>query len=126
MRTLIGEANKPLSLLDRGIAWFPLGGMVGGLGAFAAPDRWHWVWLSVGAYIDDYRSDRLSKNLVAQLVDDALQRIGAKPFPKICVLIQTAALSRKSDGSLGHKAFVPMLPSQLLSNQVGYYKRHTK
>src|ERR1019366_6356779 len=84
------------------------------------------LWSSLKAEVGDYRSDRLAKNLVAQFVDDAQQRIRAKPFPKIWVLVQTAALSRKSDGSPCHKAFVPMQPSELLSNQVRYYKRNTK
>src|ERR1022692_3163370 len=84
------------------------------------------LWFSLKAEVGDYRSDRLVKNLVAQVVDDAQQRIRAQPCPKIWVLIQTAALSSKSDGSPGHKAFAPMQPSELLSNQVRYYKRHTK
>src|ERR1039457_7445898 len=84
------------------------------------------LWSSLKAEVGDYRSDRLAKNLVAQVVDDAQQRIRAKPCPKIWVLIQTAALSRKSDGIACHETFVAMQPSELLANQVRYYKRHTK
>src|ERR1035438_1359541 len=84
------------------------------------------LWSSLKAEVGDYRSDRLAKNLIAQVVYDAQQCIRAKSFPKIWILIQTAALSRKSDGIACHETFVAMQPSELLSNQIRDYKRHTK